>query len=309
MHKVSIIIPAFNEGKRLPMCLESIGYLDYPRERIELIVIDNGSTDETCEIAEKSGALVLVDKTKNVSGLRNLGARQAKGDILAFVDADCTVSRDWLTRAVAYFEKADVAAWGSPPSVPLGATWVQRAWYLVRKKDKEIQEVDWLESMNLFVRRDQFLSIGGFNENLVTCEDADFSFRIAKHGRIISDSRIAAIHLGEASTVREFIKKEIWRGQGNLRGIFSHGLLLRELPSFIIPIYFGLLIPLLVAGLIITRNPNLLIVFVLLCLLPSGMVLLKVRNKVVDKAGVFQLFLLLQVYFFSRTVAILKKDR
>jgi GT2 family glycosyltransferase len=274
-----------------------------------VIVIDNGSTDGSREIAEKSGALVLADKTKNVSGLRNLGALRAKGDILAFVDADCTVSRDWLTRAVVYFEKADVAAWGSPPSVPSGATWVQRAWYLVRKKDQEVQEVDWLESMNLFVRRDQFISIGGFNENLVTCEDADFSYRIAKHGRIVSDSRIAVIHLGEASTVREFMKKEIWRGQGNLRGMFSHGLLLREILSFFIPIYFGLLIPLLVAGLIITRNPDLLILFLLLCMLPSAMVLFKVRRKVMDKAGVFQLFLLLQVYFFARTVAILKRNR
>jgi len=309
MHKVSIIIPAFNEIRRLPACLESIKRLDYPRELTEVIVIDNGSTDGTCDMAEKSGATVLVDKTKNVSGLRNLGALKATGDILGFVDADCTVSRDWLNRAVVYFEKTDIAAWGSPPSVPLGATWVQRAWYLVRKKDREIQDVNWLESMNLFVRRDQFLSIGGFNENLVTCEDADFSFRIAKYGRIVSDSRIAAVHLGEASTVREFLKKEVWRGQGNLRGLFSHGLLLRELLSFSIPIYFGLLVPLLVAGLIITRNPDLLILFFLLCLLPSLMVLFKVRRKVMDKADAFQLLLLLQVYFFARTVAILKRNR
>ena len=309
MNIISIIIPAFNEIKRLPVCLESIRHLDYPRDRIEVIVIDNGSTDGTRESAEKSGAVVLVDKGKNVSGLRNLGARQAKGDILAFVDADCTVSRDWLTRAVTYYEKKDVAAWGSPPSVPSGATWVQRAWYLVRKKDLEVQEVNWLESMNLFVRRDQFLSIGGFNENLVTCEDADFSFRIAQHGRIISDSGIAVIHLGEASTVREFVKKEIWRGQGNLKGIFSHGLLLREFLSFSIPIYFGLLIPLLVIGLIITRNLEVLIPFFLLCLIPSVMVLFKVRRRVMAKAGVFQLFILLQVYFFARTVAILKKNR
>ena len=306
---ISIIIPTFNEGKRLPSCLDSILHLNYLHENFEVIVIDNGSTDGTLEVAEKSGVLVLVDKNKNVSGLRNLGARKAKGDILAFVDADCTVSEDWLGRASPYFVKEDVAAWGSPPSVPSGATWVQRTWYLVRKKDQAVKEVDWLESMNLFVRRDQFLSIGGFNEDLVTCEDADFCFRIAKYGRIVSDSRISVIHLGEASTVKEFMKKEIWRGQGNLRGVFSHGLLLRELPSFIIPIYFGVLIPLLVVGLVITRNPNLLIIFILLCLLPSMVVLLKVRKKMMGKADVFNLFLLLQVYFFARTVAILKKTR
>ena len=157
----SFIIPAFKEVKHLPLYLESIQRLDYPHECIEVIVIENGSIDGTREIAEKSGAVVLVNKGEYVSGLRNLGARYGKGDILAFVDADCTVSRDWLTRAVTYFENSEVAAWGSPPSVPSGATWVQRAWYLVRKKDMEVQEVNWLESMNLFVRRDHFSLLGG----------------------------------------------------------------------------------------------------------------------------------------------------
>jgi glycosyltransferase involved in cell wall biosynthesis len=306
---ISIIIPAFNEGTRLPSCLDSILHLNYPRDNFEVIVIDNGSTDGTRELAENSGALVLVDKNQNVSGLRNLGARQAKGDILAFVDADCKVSDDWLDRAAPYFEREDVAAWGSPPSVPSGATWVQRTWYLVRKKEQAVQEVDWLESMNLFVRRDRFLSIGGFNENLVTCEDADFCFRIARYGRIVSDDRIAVIHLGEASTVKEFLKKEIWRGQGNLRGIFSHGFLLRELPSFSIPLYFGLLIPLFFLGVIITLNPKMILLFILLCLLPSVLVSFKVRRKMLGSMDIFPLFVLLQVYFFARTVAIFKKTR
>ncbi|MEW5818115.1 MAG: glycosyltransferase [Spirochaetota bacterium] len=309
MHNVSIIIPAYNEGRRLPACLDSILNLNYPRENLEVIVIDNGSTDGTREIAEESGAGVIVDKDKNVSGLRNLGARQAKGDIIAFVDADCIVSGDWLNRAAPYFEKTDVAAWGAPPTVPDKATWVQRSWYIVRRKNKEVQEVNWLESMNLFVRRDQFLAIGGFNEDLVTCEDADFSFRIAKYGKIISDSRIVVIHLGEASTVKEFMKKEIWRGQGNLKGVFSHGLQWKELPSLSIPLYFGLLIPFFLLAVIIIGNINLLGIFILLLLLPSVTVLFNVRDKLSGKDDVLNLFLLLQIYFFARTVAIFKRDR
>ena len=134
MKTISIIIPAKNEEKYLPLCLESICNLDYPKEAVEVIVVDNGSTDRTREIAQSFGATVLLDYTKYVSGLRNLGARDAKGEILAFVDADCTVSPDWLQTASQYFDANEVVAWGAPPDIPEDATWVQSSWYLIRKK-------------------------------------------------------------------------------------------------------------------------------------------------------------------------------
>ncbi|GAF86581.1 unnamed protein product, partial [marine sediment metagenome] len=74
--KVSIIIPTYNEEKRLPACLDSISRLDYSKEDIEVIVVDNGSTDGTREIAKSCGVEVLRDDSMNVSGLRNLGASQ-----------------------------------------------------------------------------------------------------------------------------------------------------------------------------------------------------------------------------------------
>ncbi len=85
--KVSIIIPARNEEKYLPSCLESISNLNYPKKDIEVIVVDNGSTDNTREIAKSCGATVLCDDSLNVSGLRSLGVAKSTGEIIAFVDA------------------------------------------------------------------------------------------------------------------------------------------------------------------------------------------------------------------------------
>ncbi len=305
--KVSIIIPALNAEKYLPACFASLRALDYPREKIEMILVDNGSTDGTPKITRENGVIFLDGRGMKVSGLRNLGARNARGEILAFVDADCLVGRDWIKNAVPYFEKKDVAVWGAPPAVPDDATWVQRAWYLVRKKEKAVQDVEWLESMNCFVRRDQFLAIGGFNEELVTCEDVDFSYRMGDYGRILSDTRIAVVHLGEAGTLRDFVRKEIWRGKSNLHGIRSHGLTLKEVPSLAIPLYFGLLIPVLAMGLLVTRNLGLLILLILIFLLPSAAVLFKVRKRVKERVDGVHLLLLLQFYFFARTISILKR--
>lgn len=219
--KVSIIIPAFNEEKYIPQCLDSISSLKYPKANIEVIVVDNGSTDRTCEIAKSYNVILLQDSTKNVSWLRNLGAKHATGSILAFVDADCVISEQWLSSAQKYFDNPDVAAWGGPPVPPKGANWVQKAWCVVRQKHEDIEFVDWLGSMNFFVRKEIFLKASGFDEGLVTCEDVDLSYRLSKFGKIISDNSLKVIHLGEAATVKEFFEKERWRGQVISRAFFA----------------------------------------------------------------------------------------
>ncbi len=303
----SIIIPAFNEERHIAACLKAIADLDYPRESINIWVVDNGSTDRTVEIAKGFRVNVLRDSTKNVSGLRNFGAEHARGDVLAFVDADCLVARDWLKNAVQYMDKVDMAAWGAPPVLPEESTWVQRTWSLVRLKEKEVQEVDWLESMNLFVRKELFTKVGGFDESLVTCEDVDFCYRLLPFGKIISDARMKVIHLGEASTLREFVKKETWRGKSNLAGVSGHGLSWKEIPSLAIPLYFGIFLPIALLTIPICLNFQWLWGWVLLFFLPGAAALFKVRRKKPGWKSMISLFILIQFYFLSRTAAMFLK--
>jgi glycosyltransferase involved in cell wall biosynthesis len=304
----SIIIPAYNEEKNIASCLDSINGIDYPRDKYEVIVVDNGSTDSTRYIAAQKGATIIRNDYLNVSGLRNYGAKKSKGEILAFVDADCVVFRDWLSFAATYSTLKDVAAWGAPPTIPKDASWVSCTWYLIRKKDKPIQEVDWLESMNLLVRKDQFFSAGGFNERLKTCEDVDFCYRIKPFGKIISDNRLRVVHYGEASTLREFIKKEIWRGSSNIKGFFSHRFSLKELPSALIPIYFGVLLPVVLLLALIYKDPIWFFAFTVLFMLPGIAVLIKVRKKIKSFSEAAKLIFLLIFYFISRTIAIFKRS-
>lgn len=302
--KVSIIIPVKNEEEHLPLCLESISKLNYPPENIEVIVVDNGSNDSTVNIAEKYGVKVFVDLHLNVSGLRNLGVKSAEGAFLAFVDADCMVHKDWLVAASEYFDNKSVVMWGSPPVIPDNATWVQKTWYHVRMKDDTVCSAGWLESMNMFVRKEQFIEAGGFNESLVTCEDVDLSYRMKRYGQIISDNRVKVVHVGEASTLREFLKKEIWRGQGNLKGIFSHGLVPGELPSLLLPLYFILLYSF--VGILMVYQPGIktLIYGCILYLTPSVYMLRNIIKRKLGVTDIFKLFALLQCYFFARTIAI-----
>ncbi len=305
--KISIIIPAFNEERHLPSCLESIAQVGYPKSSIEIVVVDNGSTDSTREIAKRYGAKVLCDDLLNVSGLRNLGVSESSGEIVTFVDADCVVKEEWLINATRYFDDLSIAAWGSPPVPPGRSTWVQKTWFLIRKKRYQVQEVEWLESMNLFVRKELFTSIGGFNKSLITCEDVDFCYRIRKRGRIVSDSRIEVVHLGEAATIREFMRKEIWRGKSNLSGVFAHGFRVKEIPSLLLPLYFGIFIPTLLLLSLFLFDPRYLVTTVMLYITPSISVLYKVRGKEINVADFFRLLLLSQFYFLARTLSLVKK--
>lgn len=299
----TIIIPALNEEKRLPMCLESILQIDYPRTSVEIIVVDNGSMDHTRAIAEAYGCTVLRYDQITVAGLRNRGAEEAQNDILLFIDADCTVSGDLLRVAAPYSSAKDISVWGAPPSIPAEASWVQRAWYVIRRKKDEIQAVEWLESMNLFVPREKFAEIGGFDEALVTCEDVDFCYRASKTGKVIADSRLKVVHWGEAATLRIFFKKEYWRASSSIEGALRHGLRLGEMASLILPFYFGVFLPMLGIYGIAMADGAVVAVAGALSGTPAAILIWKNRSKLVQLHQIPGLFVVLQVYFTARTLA------
>lgn len=238
MISLSIIIPVKNEAHNLAACLNSIQEACSAQLCYEILVIDNGSDDSTVSVAEQFGTTVYVVPGTTVAGLRNVGAEKASGDVLAFIDADCTVESDWFYSLLPYIADDSVAAFGSPPGIPETSTWVQKCWYQVRKKgsiDRFKIPVEWLESMNFFIRRDVFLAAKGFDVSLVTCEDYDLCMRLKSFGDIICDTRIRAIHHGEAKTIKRFYTKERWRGVSNLKGFRQHNFPLAELPSLLFP--------------------------------------------------------------------------
>lgn len=100
---VSVIIPTLNEERYIGKCLESIFNLDYPKNRYEIILVDNGSKDRTIEITKKFNAKIIKRKSLTIGTLRNIGARDARGSILAFIDADCIADRNWIKRAIINF--------------------------------------------------------------------------------------------------------------------------------------------------------------------------------------------------------------
>lgn len=236
---LSIIIPVKNDAQGLDACLSSIKLAATDNIDYEVLVADNGSTDNTVKVATEHGAFVIMAPDVTVSTLRNLAAKQAKGEVLAFIDADCSVCPNWFESIQRHLDNSAVVCFGSPPTIPDNATWIQSCWYQVRRKlspSHQAFDIEWLESMNLFVRRDAFQAVEGFDESMITCEDYDLCTRLKEQGTILCDNRIVAIHHGEADTVQRFYKKERWRGSSNLQSLRKHGFALSELPSVLFPL-------------------------------------------------------------------------
>ena len=237
---VSFVIPVLNGERDIARCLCAIQSLHCPPKTYEVIVLDNGSTDRTTHVVQELGFNCVIIPKVHVSSLRNQGVAMARGDFVAFVDADVEITPDWLRNSLVVFNDRQVVASGCFPLVPKEATWVQKAWDVHQRGRQPIhtpRPVSWLPSMNLMVRREDFLAVSGFNEQLETVEDVDLCYRIGQRGTILWNPAMEAIHWGEARDLRTFWRKERWRSTSNLSGVLSHGLRWDELPSLGYPLY------------------------------------------------------------------------
>lgn len=241
---VSFIIPALNVEAYLPRCLEAIRRQEAGADFFfEVIVVDNGSADRTVEIAREHGARIYSAPGETVAALRNIGAARARGRFLAYVDADCIIGEGWLANALRHFSNPEVGGVGAATGIEDGKnSWVERTWLLQRRNGTEtgVRPVSWLPTENLVIRKTAFEAAGGFNESLITCEDVDLCYRLSRQckSKILSDPAMRSVHLGEARTLRQFYRKEKWRGMGNFQGLLSHGIIRDEIPSLLLPLYF-----------------------------------------------------------------------
>ncbi|THB80834.1 MAG: glycosyltransferase [Desulfobacteraceae bacterium] len=214
---VSIIIPALNEEKHIGTCLGSLVHLNNSKDSYEVILVDNGSTDNTRDIArtfeKKLNINVMMIKDVNVSTLRNIGVEHSKGDIFAFLDADCAVAENWLNCALPYFNDPKVGAAGCSHEVPKEYGWVAKTWDLNIAKKRKKRNTATLPSGNMFVSRERFMAVNGFDDELVTNEDFDLCFRLIKSGsKLQSDPNISAVHYGVPNNLSAFYKQVRWHG-------------------------------------------------------------------------------------------------
>ena len=181
---LSIIIPAFNEERELPGCLDSVtravaacGLV----EESEVIVCDNNSRDSTAEVARSHGARVVFEAVNQISRARNAGAAIATGSWFLFIDADSRLAAENLRRVADFARSnAPVAGGGCVIGLTNAPWWMAPGvfgWNLFSRISRSAA------GSFVFCRAADFRAIGGFNQELFAAEEYDFSLKLKNYGR------------------------------------------------------------------------------------------------------------------------------
>lgn len=190
--RVSVIVPARGRGTATRTCVMSLLALDYPTQRREIIVVDDASEPPLTEyLYDLPVRLLRQDHNIGQSAARNLAAKKAQGDLLAFIDNDCVADPGWLKKLVLYINQPQVAIAGgrvaAPASEgPIGAFEAVRSPLDMGPVAAQVgpqQVVPYLPTCNFMVRRQVLLEQGGFDEQLRLGEDVDFIWRTLRSGQ------------------------------------------------------------------------------------------------------------------------------
>jgi glycosyltransferase involved in cell wall biosynthesis len=211
MLKLSVLIPARNEVAAIQDCLHSVLAQDYPKNCIEIIVADNGSTDGTMAAVKQLGIHCYLSAAKNISILRNELASMATGDIFVYLDADCIVDEYWASSGVSLIESnTKIGAVGGYIRKPENSHWLIDGWAL--RMHEVSASVDALPTGTFFISRAVFNDMRGFDNCLVAGEDSELSHRLINAGYVLQRTpKTSAVHLGYPDTVKGFCSRQIWQ--------------------------------------------------------------------------------------------------
>jgi GT2 family glycosyltransferase/glycosyltransferase involved in cell wall biosynthesis len=182
---VSIVIPAYNAEDTLALCLNSIAALSYPEDLLEVFLVDNCSTDSTVAIAQKYRVTVLHESSiKSSYAARNVGIRAAQGELIAFTDADCIVTPDWLTNLMGDWDDASIGCYSGEIEAyqpeDIIEVFSDREGILNQKGTLTSVYLPYAQTANAAFRKTVFDQIGLFDPEMTSGGDADLAWRMQK---------------------------------------------------------------------------------------------------------------------------------
>ncbi len=186
---VSLVIPVYNRPTEIKRCLEALFKLDYPADKLEIIIVDDASTDTTPQIIANYPVKLLQNPVQlGPAGSRNRAIASACHGLIACVDSDCVVSPDWLRQLVPLFADEKLAVAGGATRAFAPRTLLQRyedsrSSLFMGQRPSEVQLgklLSYLPTCNLVLRREAFVQIGGFEPGLRFGEDVDLCWRLLK---------------------------------------------------------------------------------------------------------------------------------
>lgn len=224
--KISVIIPVKNAEVVIGDCLEAVFAQSY--EVYEVLVVDGHSKDRTVERAKEFPVKIMYEDYGTVGGARQVGLENARGEYVAFTDADCIPERDWLQNLVKEFSDDIVGVGGGIKNIGEGIwgrsiglimnTFVGSANSVQGRLFKETRFVKSISGCNSMYRRETLLKIGGYNVTLSVNEETELNRKLSRFGRLLYTPDAVVLH-NQGRGLRDFAKRmyQFGRGRGRLR--------------------------------------------------------------------------------------------
>ncbi|MDD2851537.1 MAG: glycosyltransferase [Desulfuromonadaceae bacterium] len=223
-----VIVPVLNGEQTLSACLQALQTQTYPGA-VQLVVINDGSTDRTSEVARSfSGVMVIDQKNQGRAAARNRGILESAGDVLAFTDADCIPNPDWLNMLVRRLrEHKRRGIVGGAVVIPPGANIWQRldhqAWAHSTGPDSPAGPTLFASTASMCLWREVFTVVGGFDFRLRGSEDSDLAFRVHCAGYENFFEPAAVIeHCHPRTTLASFLRQRYNYGKWTIQTVLKH---------------------------------------------------------------------------------------
>ena len=219
---ITVIVNTYNEERNIETCLDSLMASDYPH--LEVIVCDDGSTDSTVDLARRYPFNVLALPYIGLSAARNAALKEAKGEIVAYLDADAACHRDWPYHLVLSMEDSAISATGGPNLPFSDAGFVERAAALSPGAPAEVLLTDTraehVPGCNMAFRKADLESVGAFNPEFTSAgDDVDVCWKLLDAGHEIGFSPAAQVIHHRRGTIRGYLKQQ--RGYGRAEKLLS----------------------------------------------------------------------------------------
>ncbi len=218
---VSVVIPVLNGEGVIGSCLDALMRVQYPPDRRELIVVDNGSTDRTAEVVSRYPVRALEEPRRGPSHARNRGIEAARGEIVAFTDADCVPTKNWLRELVGGFEEPDVGGVAGEilpyPPETAAERYAARIRHLSPERYMRRERFPFAVTANLAFRREVFQRVGLLDVNSPRGgESTDFCTRFFRGtGQRLPIAPRAIVLHRHRRTAWEFFKQQWGYGRGH----------------------------------------------------------------------------------------------
>jgi cellulose synthase/poly-beta-1,6-N-acetylglucosamine synthase-like glycosyltransferase len=239
----------YNSALTIEECIKSLLNIEYPKDKYEIIIVDNNSTDTTVEIVKKYPVKLLHEGKQSSYAARNLGIKNAKGEIVAFTDADCIVNKDWLKQLVKNLEDETTAGVGGEIIAYNPKTIVERysveGDILSQKSFFESEFVNlkmpFIATANSAYKKEILNEIGLFDDSFTSGGDVDLSWRITFKGyRIVYEPKAIVYHR-HRTTLYGLFKQFFRYGEGHAKLFKKHNAMFSK--KYVIAILGYLSIP------------------------------------------------------------------